>query len=111
MLLPKNTKTNYSKLVRDKIPEIIAQDGRKADVEIAHNNNDFQMYLSKKLVEESQEFVENQNPQELADVLEVLLTILHLKKMSFTELEKERLVKREARGGFEKRIILKSTSD
>ena len=109
--MSQNTKTNYDKLVRDKIPEIIKQDGREVDVEIAHNNDDFLQYLAKKLVEESQEFVKDQNPQELADVLEVVLAILHLKKLSFTQLERERLAKREARGGFEKRLILKSISD
>ena len=106
-----NQTIHYNKLVRDKIPEIIEKDGKIATINFAKEDNHYLTLLSKKLVEESQEFVETLDTEELADILEVLLAILHLKKVSFAKLEQNRLKKREERGGFEKRIILLSTSE
>ncbi len=107
--MTENRLTTYNKLVRDKIPEIINKDGKTSELQIASNDDAFLTFLSQKLIEESQEFSDSKDPAELADILEVILTILHLKKISFSKLEKIRLDKRDNRGGFDKRIILVST--
>ncbi len=109
--MTENRIATYNKLVRDKIPEIISKDGKTSEIQIASSDDAFLTFLGQKLVEESQEFSENKDPSELADILEVMLAILHLKKISFSKLEKIRLDKKEDRGGFDKRIILLSTTE
>lgn len=109
--MTKNRITTYNKLVRDKIPEIISNDGKTSELQFASTDDAFLSLLGQKLVEESQEFIESKDPAELADILEVMLAILHLKKISFSKLEKIRLDKRDDRGGFDKRIILISTTE
>ena len=96
----------YDKLVRDLIPEIIAASGKTADIEIVNNDVAFN-YLVKKLDEEVTEFKTDKNLEELADVMEVLFGLAH--KLGYTEqdLLNTRQEKKEARGGFEKNIILK----
>ena len=93
---------------RDLIPEIIAASGKTADIEIVNNDVAFN-YLVKKLDEEVTEFKTDKNLEELADVMEVLFGLAH--KLGYTEqdLLNKRQEKKEARGGFEKNIILKST--
>lgn len=67
------------------------------------------LYIVKKLDEEVTEFKTDKNLEELADVMEVLFGLAH--KLGYTEqdLLNKRQEKKEARGGFEKNIILKST--
>ena len=98
----------YDKLVRDLIPEINSASGKTAEIEIVDNRVAFE-YLIKKLDEEVTEFKTDENLEELADVLEVLFGLAH--KMGYTEqdLLNKRQEKKEARGGFEKNIVLKST--
>ncbi|NQV12636.1 nucleoside triphosphate pyrophosphohydrolase [Candidatus Uhrbacteria bacterium] len=99
----------YNKLVRDKIPQIIADDGSIAVTHIADGVEYWEM-LKAKLLEEAAEVVEDTNvKEELADLLEVIHSILEYKKISFDELEVVRLEKRAKRGGFEDRIILEET--
>ena len=109
--MAENRLTTYNKLVRDKIPDIISKDGKTSELQIASSDDAFLTFLGQKLVEESKEFSESKDPAELADILEVILAILHLKEIPFSKLEKIRLDKREDRGGFDKRIILLSTTE
>lgn len=66
-----NVKTYY-KLVRDKIPEIIEQSGKVCKIEILSDDEYLKM-LDAKLDEELAEYHQEQNLEELADLLEVLL--------------------------------------
>ncbi len=99
---------NYDKLVRDLIPEIIEASGKTATIEIVNNEVAFD-YLVKKLDEEVSEFKTDKNLEELADVMEVLFGLAHKLGYSEQELMNTRQEKKDARGGFEKNIILKST--
>lgn len=99
-------KINYNKLVRDKIPQIIESEGRKPHYHKVEDDDKFLNYLDKKLLEESDEFTKTHDLQELADILEVIYTILELKRSSFEELEKIRYSKQQTRGGFNSRYIL-----
>ncbi|WP_416198471.1 MAG: Phosphoribosyl-ATP pyrophosphohydrolase [Sporanaerobacter sp.] len=95
----------YNKLVRDNIPEIIEKDGKKSVIEIM-DENEFLEELNKKLIEETEEYIEDENIEEIADILEVIHGILKAKGTSFEEVEKIRLEKRHKRGGFEGKIKL-----
>ncbi len=94
-----------SKLVRDRIPEIIQETG---ETPVTHIADDFEYWekLREKLQEEVSEFLESENPEELADILEVLEAIYTHQKIDPTELMKTKKDKAEKRGGFAKRIIL-----
>ena len=99
----------YDKLVRDLIPEIIETSGKTATIEVVNNEVAFD-YLLKKLDEEVSEFKTDQNLEELADVMEVLFGLAHKLGYSDQDLLTKRQEKKQARGGFEKNIILKSTT-
>ena len=74
----------YDKLVRDLIPEIINNTGKKCDFEIVHNN-ELTDRLEEKLKEEVNEYIEDKNIEELADIMEVLFGLA--KNMGYTEEE------------------------
>lgn len=94
----------YNKLVRDKIPEIIAADGKKAVTRIL-NDEEHLGELVKKLGEEYEEFKEALNLEELADIHEVILALAD-NLASHEELEKVRADKAQKRGGFKQKIFL-----
>lgn len=93
----------YTKLVRDKIPEILDEKGISYQKEIA-TGEELKDWLIKKLEEEIAEFKEAKNVEELADVLEVIRALEKLPE--FSDLENVRQKKADERGGFEKGIIL-----
>jgi predicted house-cleaning noncanonical NTP pyrophosphatase (MazG superfamily) len=96
----------YNKLVRDKIPEIIKADGRECDTTIVTGDEKYKL-LEAKLEEEVNEFIEDKNLEELADVMEVLFGLADSLGYSEEELLKARDKKREERGGFKEGIVLK----
>lgn len=98
----------YNKLVRDKIPEIIKADGRECDTAIVVGDEKY-MLLEAKLQEEVNEFLEDKNLEELADVMEVLFGLAEALGYSEEDILKARDKKREERGGFKEGIVLKST--
>ena len=103
-----NERKTYNKLVRDRIPEIIAADGRQCATEIL-NENEYGQALLVKLIEEAQEIASAETGDmvtEIADLYEVinaLLIAFNLNKDTILAIQKKR---REERGGFEKRIKL-----
>ena len=100
--------TNYNKLVRDKIPEILDAKGISYEKRIA-SPEEYKEELIKKLGEECEEFLQSSVPEELADIIEVIDALKKLPEYSAVEMvRKEKL---EERGGFEKRIILKGQKD
>ena len=101
----------YGKLVRDKIPEIIKHnEGRSAKTRIL-NEEEYFKELKIKIQEESAEFVESGEIEELADLEEVLRAILDSKGVSYEEFERIRLKKVEKRGAFKDRVYLESVND
>lgn len=95
----------YNKLVRDRIPEIIEKAGKKYIIETVDNQENYKL-LNKKLLEEVNEYLEEYNIEELADIIEVIHGILENRGITMEQLEKIRLKKREERGGFSKGIKL-----
>jgi predicted house-cleaning noncanonical NTP pyrophosphatase (MazG superfamily) len=98
----------YNKAIRDKIPEIIQKDGFSCNVETMSDEK-FLVEMEKKLSEEVAEYQNDKNPEELADILEVIYRIAKLKGISKEQLEKIRLDKVEKRGSFEKNLFLVDT--
>ena len=96
---------SYDKLVRDKIPEIIRKAGKVPVTDYISEENILPA-LDRKLQEETQEYLESHNTEELADVLEVLHGIAYHMGIPWQEIESARIRKREERGGFEDRIRL-----
>lgn len=95
----------YNKLVRDKIPDIIKQKGGKCTIRIA-DEKEYWEKLKWKLREEMDEFLEAQNEEELADLLEVINAIIDFKGLAREKIKLVKSKKAEERGRFEKRIIL-----
>ena len=77
----------YNKLVRDKITDIIETDGRIAKYRIL-DDNEYRQELNKKLQEEVKEYLEDNNVEELADIVEVIYGILNSMDVSSKEFEK-----------------------
>ncbi len=94
----------YNKLVRDKIPEILDKKNLFYEKKIA-SNEEYKKELVKKLLEEANEFFETPTGEELGDVIEVIMALKKLPE--YLNVEEIRKKKRNARGGFEQRIILK----
>ena len=65
----------YDKLIRDKIPEIIEQSGKKCIVEVMDNDTYIE-YLDQKLNEELAEYHQDKSVEELADLLEVIYAVV-----------------------------------
>lgn len=95
----------YNKLVRDKIVEHIQSKGERADYYVACSL-EYKEKLLKKLVEEAEEFREARSKEELADVLEVIDAILSYYEWDLADIQALKHEKKEAKGGFAKRIIL-----
>ena len=96
----------YNKLVRDRIPEIIEASGKTCTVETLTDEQYIAM-LDAKLNEELAEYQESKSLEELADLLEVMGAVVKARGYSWDELTEARKKKREERGGFEKKILLK----
>ena len=98
---------NYNKLVRDKIPDIMTLAGKQFEIDYLDDNL-YRDFLFSKLVEETKEVIDSDGDiEEIADLLEVLYAICELKNTSIDELESVRRSKRDRRGGFSKKILLK----
>lgn len=101
--------TKYHKAIRDKIPEIIKKDGYSCNVKTL-SDEEFLVEIEKKLSEEVAEYQNDKNPEELADIIEVIYRIAEMRGFSKKELEKIRIKKIEERGSFEKNLFLVDTS-
>jgi predicted house-cleaning noncanonical NTP pyrophosphatase (MazG superfamily) len=93
------------KLVRDRIPEIIRSKGLDPVIWTA-SAGEYGTRLRDKLQEEVAEFLASDNdPEELADILEVLYALAEQAGSDREQLEKIRAVKAEERGGYAARIV------
>lgn len=99
-----------TKLVRDKIPEIITAKGELADYYIA-DVEEYKIRLKDKLLEEVEECINADNKQnlieEIADVLEVIDAILVQYEIDKDMILQLKELKKEQRGGFVNKYILK----
>ncbi len=102
-------RTSYRKLVRDRIPEIVAHEGKRAKTRTL-GAGEFRNALLKKLLEESKEAHDAKGKKELVkelgDVLEVIFALYCAYNLEPREVESVRRKRRKERGGFEKRLFL-----
>lgn len=95
----------YHKLIRDKMPELMAAKGERFTTHVADDAEYWRM-LKEKLRQEVNEFIVRDDFGELASAQELIHAICGAKGMTFDELEAIRRRKAEAKGGYGKRIIL-----
>lgn len=95
----------FEKLVRDKIPEIIEQDGGQAVTRVL-SDEEYRVCLEKKLDEEAVEYHESRELDELADVLEVVYALAQADGHTVEELLSAYQRKHEQRGGFSQKLFL-----
>ncbi len=100
----------YNKLVRDRIPEIIESKGNTCITEVLSDEAYLRM-LDAKLDEELSEYHADGNPEELADLLEVIYAAAKARGVSAEELDRIRAEKADKRGGFEQKILLVSVTE
>lgn len=96
---------DYNKLVRDRIPEIIAAQGKKPIIRVM-DDKEYITCLEEKLREEVAEYYESKEIEELADVLEVIYALCETQGHSVDELMRIYEKKHIERGGFSKKIFL-----
>ena len=96
----------YNKLVRDMIPENIDNEpGRKSKYRIL-DDKEYLIELNKKVIEEANEFVENNSIEELGDLIEVINAIMKLKSYKMEDVYKVMKEKTDKKGAFNNRIYL-----
>lgn len=100
----------HGKLVRDRIPEIIESAGKKPVTRIL-NEEEYLAALDAKLMEELAEYQADKSPEELADLLEVLMAAAEARGYGFDAVERIRREKAEMRGGFRERIWLEQVEE
>lgn len=93
------------KLVRDRIPEIIREKGGAPRIRKA-KGKELDLFLRRKIVEESGELLESGDSEEIVDILEAIDALLRLRKTDQALLDLQRETKRHYRGGFEKGLVL-----
>ncbi|WP_288341772.1 nucleoside triphosphate pyrophosphohydrolase [uncultured Dubosiella sp.] len=99
----------HNKLVRDRIPEIIEEDGKTCKMHIMDEES-YRHALKAKLLEEANEVKEAASKEELikemADVLEVLEALQKTFGIDIKEVERVKDKKALSNGKFERRIFL-----
>lgn len=104
----------YNKLVRDRIPEIIENNGKTFTTRIL-DEKEYIEEVSKKTQEELVEYLEAENKEhkveELADLLELVNALAQYEGVTLEDVEKVRKQKAEKRGGFQERIFLVEVHD
>ena len=97
--------TQYHKLVRDRIPEIIEASGKTCIVKTM-SDEDYLRMVDAKLDEELAEYHKDQSIEELADLLEVVYAAALARGYSLADLEQVRAEKAQQRGAFKKKLLL-----
>lgn len=100
----------YPKLVRDLIPKIIKDnDGVYVPVQVL-SDEDFELRLKKKAVEEACELVDADTDshllEEIADLREILDTLERLKGFTSEQVKAIQDEKRQKRGGFDEKLLM-----
>ena len=99
-----------NKLVRDKIPSMIMENGEMPSFRIL-DDDEFLEALNNKLIEEVAEYQESKSLEELADILQIICAISEIIGGGQRELEYIRDEKAVERGAFRMRLFLESVDD
>ncbi|MFW9809462.1 MAG: hypothetical protein ACFFE6_08795 [Candidatus Thorarchaeota archaeon] len=93
------------KLVRDKVPDMIREQGGNPKVRVA-SKDELDVLLREKIVEEAQEFLFSGDSEELVDIQEAIDALIKLRNADPALLELQRHTKLIARGGFNEGYVL-----
>jgi predicted house-cleaning noncanonical NTP pyrophosphatase (MazG superfamily) len=102
----KNGPGRLEKLVRDRIPDLMRAAGERPDVRVA-DDGEYTTLLRAKLYEEVGEFAASGDPDELADILEVVAAIAATHGLGWEDLHRLCDAKAARNGGFERRHVLR----
>ena len=100
----------YHKLVRDRIIERIKHEGKAVTSHTA-DDAEYWQKLKEKLREEVDEFIDSEQPEELADILEVIDAIIAHKHVDMTAIQQLKEAKRNERGAFAQKHILDEVTE
>lgn len=103
-------KTTYNKLVRDKVPQLIEESGRTHKSRILNDDEYFKALIDK-VIEEIEEYRESGNEEELADVFEVLDSLVKFKDYEPMHIDYLKMKKKEKRGTFDGRVFLEEVEE
>ena len=103
----------YNKLVRDLIPERIAESGKSSSVSVL-DDPAFSYALRLKLLEEAHELFQAESREQIvnesADLLELMETILKRHGISWEEVFSRQAGKRASAGAFKRQVMLHATA-
>ncbi len=94
------------KLVRDKIPELINEDGKWCLTRTVKNHDEHMVWLREKMREETQEFFLDPCYEEAADILEVLKTLCQINNLDWSLVSEAATKKSRSNGSFIRGILL-----
>lgn len=104
----------YNKLVRNKIPDIIQEQGKKVNYRVL-SRKEYQQALKEKLIEEANELLQAKTTaeimEELVDIQDVLLGIQDAFDLSWLEIEEVHATKRYKKGSFSNQYFLESVEE
>lgn len=101
-------KIYHNKLVRDKIPEIIKSRGGNFETKTV-SKEEISLLLKRKLIEESKEVYKSSHKSlmfELADVLQIVRSIVKTEGYQFKDLHSKLKEKAKSNGEYDKGIFL-----
>lgn len=111
--MPQVMETVYDKLVRDRVPEKIESAGEHVSV-IMSSGRELEELLRQKIVEEAFEVAGSTSVdslvEELADLAEVVRSLLSVTGVAASQVEAAREAKLKNRGGFASGVVLRKTS-
>jgi predicted house-cleaning noncanonical NTP pyrophosphatase (MazG superfamily) len=99
------------KLVRDKIPNLIREDGKIPETRIADRKTEMSVFLYQKMIEELGEYFKNPSIEEAADMFEVLLGICYNSGFEWKDVVERANHKRATNGAFDLGIILTNVNE
>lgn len=102
--------TIYNKLVRDNTIGIFENESRACTYSIL-TEEEYHREWNAKLQEKVRQFLETNSTEELADVLELVLSLGKKRGVSEEDLMVCRNQKREARGGFDRGLFLQELTE
>ena len=103
----------YNKLVRDNIPSILDNEGKEYKIRIL-GEEEFELELRRKLIEEATELFEAENVEdiiyELADIYDIIEYVLMVNKIDKREVDRTRIKKNMENGSFDDKVFLEYVS-
>nr|WP_040257003.1 nucleoside triphosphate pyrophosphohydrolase [Rickettsia hoogstraalii] len=99
-----------TKLVRDLIPEIILKSGKIPVTHIAESY-EYKELLKNKLLEEVEEFLQDEDIAEVANILEVLETICNINGYKLKDILEIKKQKKKVNDGFDNKIVLEKITN